>query len=184
MQEYDEGMTFSGTQLSTLTIVEHELKQMLHILLNFSHRRRFLSFAFLFLAMFVRGPFCAQSSQRNMLLFESILQRDANGPGIKTSFPGKTLSTECQQPIVCLSVSQIDCAAKGGGSRKGKSKEENESLSEGYIIQQWIEKGVFQAIEKGYLKSLSFIVAKMDGEDGDNDDELGDVGIEVKSSFF
>ena len=83
----------------------------------------------------------------------------------------------------CLSTSQIDCAAKGGGARKGKSKEENESLSEGYIIQQWIEKGVFQAIEKGYLKSLSFIVAK-DGEDGDNEDELGDVGIEVKLHLF
>lgn len=38
---------------------------------------------------------------------------------------------------------------------------------------QWIETGVFDAIEKRYLKSLSLVVAKL--SDDENDDERNEV---------
>lgn len=49
--------------------------------------------------------------------------------------------------------------------RRGNTPEETRELHEGALLQQWVQKGVFDAIEKKYLKSLSLIIAR-DQDDG------------------
>ena len=94
-----------------------------------------------------------------------------------------------------MEAEQLDCVPKGSSQpRSSSNSDENAAIKEGALLQrvqqqlflrnllklshmppcktifgmQWIETGVFDAIEKRYLKSLSLVVAKL--SDDENDD--------------
>ena len=72
---------------------------------------------------------------------------------------------------------QLSCLESKDGARfvrTGDSREESEALQEGALLQNWVENGVFDAIDKNYLKSMSLIVAKGQVEK----DELGENVLE------
>ncbi len=64
-----------------------------------------------------------------------------------------------------IQVYQLECfenpsSAQGERKQKtGKNKAETEAIQEGALLQRWIEAGVFDAIEKQYLKSMQLIIA-------------------------
>jgi hypothetical protein len=74
----------------------------------------------------------------------------------------------------------LDCVekpAKGSQQpaivrRSNKGAEENESLKEGFLLQQWMDTGVYEAIDKQYLKTLSLIIAKSDNVQDELSDEV------------
>lgn len=65
-----------------------------------------------------------------------------------------------------MEVEQLNCLDKSQNGvmqikyRDDANEVERQECDEAALLQQWIELGVFDAIEKGYLKTLQFIIAK------------------------
>lgn len=91
----------------------------------------------------------------------------------------RILSDKCfmTKPFVDgMSMKQLSCIERPKQSglapqaKRGDTTAETDVFQEGALIQQWLELGVFDAIEKQYLKSVSLIVAKASiaGAEGNN----------------
>lgn len=105
-----------------------------------------------------------------------------------------------------MEVDQLSCLEPGDSQdsmslrvREGMTESECEELQQGALLQEWIEKGVFDAIEKKYLRSLSFIIAKSSGRSpvpskggagvrlnltGEDIPEEGDDGVAIETYTF
>eukprot|EP01036_Dinobryon_divergens_P054348 gene54348-72626_t len=99
------------------------------------------------------------SGPQSLVLLKNMLRLSVSSICyIRSIFPSECFSSK---DYAGLKVHQLECA------EKTPDGEINIRYPEAFLLTQWLERGVFEALEKHYLKSLSFAVFVKHPKTGD-----------------